>query len=46
MRLCNRLIVLSFGQKIAEGTPGEIAVNPSVVDAYLGSSLETEGLIP
>jgi branched-chain amino acid transport system ATP-binding protein len=46
MRLCNRLIVLSFGQKIAEGTPGEIAVNPSVVDAYLGSSFETQGLIP
>lgn len=46
MRLCNRIIVLCFGQKIAEGTPTEIANNPAVVDAYLGSALETEGLAP
>jgi branched-chain amino acid transport system ATP-binding protein len=46
MRLCNRLIVLCFGQKIAEGTPTEIANNPKVIDAYLGSSLEKEGLAP
>lgn len=44
MQLCNRLVVLCFGQKIAEGSPSEIAGNPAVIDAYLDSSLEKEGL--
>ena len=34
--LCDRLIVLNFGQKIAEGPPEEIARNKAVIDAYLG----------
>ena len=34
--LCDRLIVLDFGQKIAEGTPKEIASNKKVIKAYLG----------
>ena len=34
--LCDRLVVLNFGQKIAEGAPKEIAANKTVIDAYLG----------
>lgn len=36
MSLCRRLIVLSQGERIAQGTPGEIADNPLVLDAYFG----------
>ncbi|PZU92028.1 MAG: ABC transporter ATP-binding protein [Chelatococcus sp.] len=38
MSLCDRLVVLNFGQMIATGTPGEIARDPAVVEAYLGRS--------
>ena len=38
MSLCQRFIVLSFGRKIAEGTPDEIRSNPEVVQAYLGTA--------
>ena len=46
MQLCNHILVLCFGQKIAEGTPIDIANNPAVIDAYLGSSLQAEELTP
>jgi branched-chain amino acid transport system ATP-binding protein len=36
MDLCEKLIVINFGEKIAEGSPGEIRENREVVRAYLG----------
>ena len=36
MRLAQRVLVLNFGQMIAEGAPQEIVRNPAVIEAYLG----------
>jgi branched-chain amino acid transport system ATP-binding protein len=43
MGLCDRIVTICYGRKIAEGSPREISANPAVIEAYLGAEQNVAG---
>jgi ABC-type branched-subunit amino acid transport system ATPase component len=46
MSLCDKLVVLNFGQQIASGTPEQVRSDPEVIRAYLGEQSARTPAVP